>query len=263
MAPSRQAFYVCKPDAILFRSSYSSRETRRNPGAEKPMIKATIFDMDGLLIDSEPLWRRAEKSALRRVGIELTDRMCHETLGLRTDEVVSHWYDKFPWSGSSHEQVELELLATVGELISAEGRLLGGVLATLTLLRDAGLRLGIASSSPAPLIETVVETLGVRHYFTVMSSAADEKRGKPDPAVYLSAARQLRVSPVNCVAFEDSMAGVQSAKSAGMSVIAIPAERNFYEPDCRLADRKLRSLLDFSIEMLCELTGQENAGGEA
>ena len=263
MAPSRQAFYVCKPDAILFRSSYSSRETRRNPGAEKPMIKATIFDMDGLLIDSEPLWRRAEKSALRRVGIELTDRMCHETLGLRTDEVVSHWYDKFPWSGSSHEQVELELLATVGELISAEGRLLGGVLATLTLLRDAGPTARDSLVLASALDRDRSRDVGCAALFYRHEFCRRRETGQAGSGSLPISCAQLRVSPVNCVAFEDSMAGVQSAKSAGMSVIAIPAERNFYEPDCRLADRKLRSLLDFSIEMLCELTGQENAGGEA
>lgn len=223
------------------------------------MIKAAIFDMDGLLIDSEPLWRQAEKSTLQRVGIELTGQMCHETLGLRTDEAVSHWYGKFPWTGSTQQDVELQLLATVRELITARGRPLNGVLATLNILRDAGLQLGLASSSPPHLIETVVGKLGVRDYFSVMSSAVDEDRGKPDPAVYLSAAKKLGVNPINCLAFEDSVTGVRSAKSAGMSVVAVPAKHQFYEPEFELADIKLRSLVDFSLDMISELREPRSA----
>ena len=92
------------------------------------MIKAVIFDMDGMLIDSEPLWRRAEKSTLQGVGIQLTDQMCHEKhLGCELDEVISHWYGKFPWSRPDPEQIESRLLAAVGALMGAEGRLLDGV----------------------------------------------------------------------------------------------------------------------------------------
>ncbi len=213
-------------------------------------MKAAVFDMDGLLIDSEPLWRQAEKSTFREVGIELTDQMCHQTLGLRADEVVAHWYGKFPWTGVTLEEVEIRLVSSVQRLISAQGQPLKGVCTTLSVLRKAGFKLGLASSSPHVLIETVVGKLDVRDYFAVMCSAVDEDRGKPDPAVYLKAAEKLGVDPTNCIAFEDSVSGVRSAKSAGMSVIAVPAENQYCEREFEMADIKLRSLAEFSIEML-------------
>jgi sugar-phosphatase len=223
------------------------------------MMKAAIFDMDGLLIDSEPLWRQAEKSTFQQIGIELTDQMCHETLGLRPDEAVSHWYGKFPWTGPGREEIERQLLATVRELVIARGRPLDGVLATLSMLGDAGLKLGLASSSPPTLIETVIDKLGIRDYFSVMRSAVDEVRGKPDPAVYLSAAKMLGVDSANCLAFEDSLRGVRSAKSAGMSVIAVPSEQQFYQAEFELADMTLRSLTDFSLDMVIQLSEPEGA----
>ena len=216
-------------------------------------MKAAVFDMDGLLIDSEPLWRQAEKSTFREVGIELTDQMCHETLGLRADEVVAHWYGKFPWTGVTLEEVEIRLVSSVQRLISAHGQPLKGVCTTLSVLSEAGFKLGLASSSPHVLIETVVGKLDVRDYFAVMCSAVDEDRGKPDPAVYLKAAEKLGVDPTNCIAFEDSVSGVRSAKSAGMSVIAVPAENQYCEREFEMADIKLRSLAEFSIEMLGKL----------
>ena len=215
-------------------------------------MKAAVFVMDGLLIDSEPLWRQAEKSTFREVGIELTDQMCHETLGLRADEVVAHWYGKFPWSGATLEEVEIRLVSSVQRLISAQGQPLKGV-PTLSVLRKAGFKLGLASSSPHVLIETVVGKLDVRDYFAVMCSAVDEDHGKPDPAVYLKTAEKLGVDPTNCIAFEDSVSGVRSAKSAGMSVIAVPAENQYCEREFEMADIKLRSLAEFSIEMLGKL----------
>ncbi len=216
-------------------------------------MKAAVFDMDGLLIDSEPLWRQAEKSTFREVGIELTDQMCHQTLGLRADEVVAHWYGKFPWTGATLEEVEIRLVSSVQRLISAHGQPLKGVCTILSVLSEAGFKLGLASSSPHVLIETVVGKLDVRDYFAVMCSAVDEDRGKPDPAVYLKAAEKLGVDPTNCIAFEDSVSGVRSAKSAGMSVIAVPAENQYCEREFEMADIKLRSLAEFSIEMLGKL----------
>ena len=214
------------------------------------MIEAAIFDMDGILIDSEPLWREAESLAFRRVGIELTGAMSHETLGLRPDEAVSHWYARFPWSGPSLEEVEQELVDAVRARIADRGRPLDGALSILDMLRAAGLRLALASSSPPLLIDTVIGKLGVRDYFSVVSSASDEARGKPHPAVYLTAARLLGVEPARCLAFEDSVPGVRSARAAGMSVVAVPAAEHFDEPDFGLADFKLRSLADFSLDMV-------------
>lgn len=215
-------------------------------------MKVAIFDMDGLLIDSEPLWRQAERRVFRTVGVDLTDAMCHETQGLRSDEVVAYWYRRFPWTGKSRERVGAELIEAVIRLIVDAGEALPGVYDALSALRVSGLRLGLASSSPPRLIEAVVRKLGIEHCFAAMCSAVDHERGKPDPAVYLAAASRLEVAPAECVAFEDSVPGVRSAKAAGMRVVAVPAPSQYADPAFDIADWKLHSLADFSPALLRE-----------
>jgi HAD superfamily hydrolase (TIGR01509 family) len=214
-------------------------------------VHAAIFDMDGLLIDSEPLWRRAEKQVFGTVGMTLTEAMCEETMGLRTDAVIQHWQQRFPWSGKRPETVEQELVATVHHhLITTHGEALAGVYETLTLFREARIPLGLASSSASCLIETTVEKLGIRDYFYALCSATDEVHGKPDPAVYLTTAKRLGVPPTECVAFEDSFSGLCSAQAAGMIVVAVPAAAHHDDPRFDCADIKLRSLTEFSLELL-------------
>jgi sugar-phosphatase len=218
-------------------------------------MKAAIFDMDGLLIDSEPLWRRAEKQVFGTVGIELTEKMCVETMGLRTDEVVAYWYQRFPWQGKRLEMIEREIVATVQHLVSTEGKSLEGVHETLMTLKGEGLRLGLASSSPYCLIDVVVGKLGIRDFFQAMCSATEEKRGKPDPAVYLTTAKQLRVKPEECIAFEDSFSGICSAQSAGMLVVAVPSSEQHDDPRFDRADIKIKALSEFSLDLVSNRRG--------
>ena len=213
-------------------------------------MQAAIFDMDGVLVDSEPLWRQAEKQVFGTLGVTLTEAMCAETMGLRTDAVIQHWHQQFPWSGKSPETVERELVATVQLLITTQGEALAGVYETLTIFRDAGFPLGLASSSASCLIEATVQKLGIRDHFSVLCSAIDEVRGKPDPAVYLTTAKRLGVSPAECIAFEDSFAGLSSAQAAGMTVVAVPAAAHYDDPRFERADMKLRSLTEFSLALL-------------
>jgi mannitol-1-/sugar-/sorbitol-6-/2-deoxyglucose-6-phosphatase len=112
--------------------------------------------------------------------------------------------------------------------------------------RALGVPLAVASSSPASMIAAVLDHLAIASYFTLHCSAADEEHGKPHPAVYLNTARQLGVAPARCVAFEDSVPGVQSAHAAGMTVIAVPDPHHFQRPEFGLARQKLRSLAEFS-----------------
>ncbi len=205
---------------------------------------AFIFDMDGLLIDSEPLWRRAEISVLATVGVQLTDEMCKETMGSRLDEMVAYWYARFPWTGKSQPEIAREILTRVTTLIMAEGEAMPGVQEILDRLLAQGMPLGLASSSPPELIEAVLTRLKIQSAFSVVCSAVDEALGKPDPGVYLTAARQLGVDPVLCVALEDSLAGVASAAGAGMMVVAVSPERGKNRfPQAFLEVRSLLELL--------------------
>jgi sugar-phosphatase len=215
-------------------------------------MRAVIFDMDGLIIDSEPLWRLAERAAFARVGLELSDNDCRRTTGLRSDEVVGYWFDRRPWSGIGPEDVVRDLESRVAELISTQGRALPGVHRAIDLLQGAGLRLALASSSSHELIRVVLVALGLENTFEVACSAADEAKGKPDPAVYRTTVRRLGVEPAEVVAIEDSAAGVQAARAAGLRVIAVPAPADFDDPRFDIADLKLRSLEEFELRLIAK-----------
>lgn len=186
------------------------------------MTRAAIFDMDGLLIDSEPLWRRAEIEAFARVGLRLTDADCRETMGYRLDEVVAMWYARHPWDGRSPAEVESDILDLVKQGISADGRALPGVHRAVDICRQRGFRPVVASSSPRTLIEAVVEKLELEYSFEALFSAENEPYGKPHPAVFLTAADHLGAAPDHCVVFEDSIHGMIAALAAKMRVIAVP-----------------------------------------
>ena len=205
-------------------------------------FKAAIFDMDGLLIDSEILWQKAEMSVFSTVGLILDHNDCRQTTGMRIDRVVEYWYEKIPWDGKSLNTVTIEIVDEVKKLILMEGKPLPGALETINLCKNLHLSLGLASSSPYDLIEVVLDTLGLSTSFAVICSAEGEKNGKPDPAVYLSTARKLNVQPEDCCALEDSVNGLKSAKNAGMFCIAVPHPAEFSRPEFDSADCKLHSL---------------------
>lgn len=210
------------------------------------MFQAAIFDMDGLLIDSEPLWHKAEIEVFATVGLCLTPEQCRETTGVRIDEVVRLRHRQQPWYNKSVEQVAREIMEEVQRLAVTEGQALPGVYAVLEEFATGGVPMAVASSSPLPMIVAIMEHLGINHYFKTLCSAADEIHGKPHPAVYLNAARQLDVAAERCLAFEDSIPGVQSAHNAGMTVIAVPDAHHFARPEFDVAVRKLHTLAAFS-----------------
>ena len=213
-------------------------------------MSAAIFDMDGLLIDSEPLWQDAEIAVFGELGVPLTRSMCRETMGVRVDHVVRHWYERYPWRGSSLDDVEARIVSAVGELILERGAPMPGVEETIEELSSAGYRLAVASSSSMRLIRLALDKLAIIDCFEVLHSAESESQGKPHPAVYSSAMACLDVEPGQCIAFEDSVAGVRSANSAGAWVIAVPDASERANPGFALADAVLESLTDFSLDLV-------------
>lgn len=214
------------------------------------MIEAIIFDMDGLLIDSEPIWQEAEILVLNKVGVPLTKEMTTQTMGLRTDEVIEYWHRKYPWDTPSQQNVCKELDDTVVELIKSKGVAKEGVREAISVCKEAGLPIAIASSSSTILIKTVVNKLGISGEIDVIHSAHDESYGKPHPAVYISTAKDLQVHPNHCLTFEDSANGVLSAKAAKMKCIAIPEPEARNDKRFGIADIILHSLKEFTPLML-------------
>jgi sugar-phosphatase len=211
-------------------------------------MKAAIFDMDGLLIDSEPLWQEAEIRVFTSVGVPLTRELCRETVGVRLDEVVRHWYEHYPWGGESLESVEARILEEVSRLIVNRGEPMPGVNEAIDRLGAAKYELAVASSSPMQLIQVALETFGLIDNFSVLHSAEMEGEGKPHPAVYLSTMSRLGVEPRDCIAFEDTVIGVRAAKSAGAWVIAVPDPADIANPALADADVVLSSLTKFSMD---------------
>ena len=209
------------------------------------MINGVIMDMDGLLIDSEPFWRKAEIAAFQKLDCTLTDQMLGETMGMRNDEVVKYWINHFDVVDPNFGQLEIDILTSVQEQVERNGQLLPGVIDTLEFFKSQQIPIALASSSPMGIIQSVVDTLDIEKYFKVMCSAEFEEFGKPHPAVFLSASNYLRIAPEECLVFEDSVNGVIAAKAAKMKCIAIPAPKDFTDQRYAIADNRFKSLCDF------------------
>ncbi|MFC5411029.1 hexitol phosphatase HxpB [Larkinella bovis] len=220
------------------------------------MIQAAIFDMDGLLVDSEPYWREVEIEVFRTVGLEMDDEMCKRTTGLPTDAVVRYWYERHPWHNRSLEEVDAEIIQGAYDRIGRHAGPMPGVPAILELFRQQNIPMAIASASPMHLIEAVIDRLDIRSYFSIWHSATLEKRNKPHPDVYLGTARKLGVDPRHCLAFEDSGNGLKSAHAAEMLAVAVPADYEFNDPKFDIATLKIPSLAAFQREQLAELQNQ-------
>lgn len=208
-------------------------------------IKGVIFDMDGLLIDSEPLWRKAICTIYHNLGYTMTEEMAASTMGMRSDEVAKYWLNYFNDSENSYKDVELNTLSLVQELIEKEGEIMPFVIETLDFFKNEQIPIAIASSSPLGIIQSVVDKLKIERYFKVMCSAEFEEYGKPHPSVFISTANYLRVAPTDCLVFEDSITGVIAAKAAKMKCIAVPSKQDYDNPKFVLADIKIGSLKEF------------------
>lgn len=218
-------------------------------GAVPAALGAVVFDMDGILIDTEPVWRRVETEVFARLGVELSDADCRETMGVRIDEAVQFWYRRDPWPGSPPAEVAHRIVAGVIDHVRAHGAPMEGALAAVATVRAAGLLCAVASSSPPQLIAAVLEKLGLLDAVDVTRSAAREARGKPAPDVYLSTARALGLPPEGCLAIEDSVNGLISARAAGMPCVVIPDALTADDPRLGQATLRLSSLND--LDALC------------
>ncbi len=198
--------------------------------------------MDGLIINSEPLWREAEKITFKTVGLTFNDDMCRETMGMRLAEVVEYWHNKLGWKNKTLIEVESELLATVTTLIIEKGEAMSGVYQSLDYFKQKGYKLALASSSAMSLIKTVLEKLKITHYFDVINSAEFLDFGKPHPMIFIKTAGELNVKPINCLVIEDSFHGLIAAKAALMKTIAVPDLENLDNPNYNIADYKLTNL---------------------
>ncbi|QYJ79179.1 hexitol phosphatase HxpB [Shewanella acanthi] len=187
-------------------------------------IQAVIFDMDGVLIDSEPVWQRVEYEVLAALGVPVTLELIRQTTGLRIDQCVDYWYHKSPWTDYDNAKVSREIVERVAAEILSTGEAMEGVKEAIEYCKSKGLKIGLATSSPRLLIDAVLTKLEVKREFMAIESAELLIYGKPHPEVYLNCAAALGVDPRYCLAIEDSFNGLVAARAANMQTLAIPAE---------------------------------------
>ena len=208
-------------------------------------LKAAIFDMDGLLIDSEPLWQEAGSETLQEFGINLTTEQYHSSTGLRTEEWIEHWFHYFNLP-MQHAPAAVEtIIQKAIAKIDAKGSAFSGADSIIPFIRSFGLKVGLATSSPLSLVEVVLKKLQLENSFDAITSAEKLPFGKPHPEVYLNCAGALGAAGMECIAFEDSFNGMIAAKAARMKCVIIPAAADYDHPKWSAADLKLQSLTAF------------------
>ena len=213
------------------------------------MIEAVVFDLDGVLVDSEQLWAAVREQLVLEHDLPYPAGATRAMMGMSSLE----------WSRYMHEELHIPfepaaISAAVVERLAARYRehlpLLPCATETVATLSER-LRLGLASSSNREIIELVLELAGIGDFFEVTVSSEEVSRGKPAPDVYLEAARRLGLAPERCAAVEDSTNGLRSAAAAGMTVVAVPNPH--FPPEDRaleLAAVTVASLCDLRPELL-------------
>ncbi len=210
------------------------------------MSGAVIFDMDGLLLDSEDFWQQAEYEQFNALGVPLTPADTAKTLGWRCDYVVQYWYDQAPWTDITQAEVADLIINRVINLIIERGRLLPGAREAILLAKSLGLPVALATSSNHRMMLATLKHFDLLSLFDATCSAEFLPLAKPHPQVYLNAALALGVEPSHCVALEDSVTGVIAAKAARMRCIAVPDAQHLTDPRYAIADCILPNLLQLT-----------------
>lgn len=187
-------------------------------------IHAIIFDMDGVLVHSMSLWKEAVQEVVTSLGSQFTEELWDEVRGRRLDEIIIRWHQVYPWNDDNDtDEVIGRVLKRASQLVQERGTLRDGAHELLDYCkRERQLPLALASSAYFQFIQSVLKAFDLEQYFSVVHSAEYESLGKPHPGVYLSTAEKLDVAPEQCLVFEDSVAGVISAKAAKMYCVAVP-----------------------------------------
>lgn len=217
------------------------------------MIEAVIFDMDGLLIDSEPFWRQSEMAVFADNGIYLTEDDCRKTTGMRIDEAVQDWDNIYTEIALDVDGIVNSIMKKMIDAITKYGDAMPGVFQCIDLFHSLNIPMALASASNFDLINVVVDRLNLKEHLKVIESAENMAYGKPHPEIFIETAKKLGVNPENCLVFEDSLYGVIAGKAARMKVVAVPEIKNFTKREFSVADFKIVSLEWFNASILDEL----------
>jgi len=216
-------------------------------------VNTVIFDMDGLLIDSEPYWQIAGMETLKEYNVTLAPAQYHHTTGLRTPEWLDYWFGYYDIPKDNIQQAVQALHENVFEKIRVNAEALPGVEHIFQFFKQRGFRIGLATSSPLSLVDIVTKKLNIGHYLDTATSAEHLPFGKPHPQVYMDCAAALGAHPLECLCFEDSFNGMIAAKAARMRCVVIPVADQHALPKWGAADLKLHSLEEFNDMQLKDI----------
>jgi HAD superfamily hydrolase (TIGR01509 family) len=208
-------------------------------------LNTVIFDIDGLLVDSEPLWNEAASEVFKQYGVTLTEEQYKTTTGLRTKEFVQWWFSYYNLGTEEHAIAEKKIVQSVLHKIEHKGKIMPGVQYIFEFFAKKGFKTGLATSSPPALIDLVVGMTGIKKYLHATASAEGLAYGKPHPQVYLDCAGLLKSNPVECICFEDSFNGMIAVKAARMKCVIVPNASQAKNERWGAADLKLSSLQNF------------------
>ena len=208
------------------------------------MIKAVIFDMDGTLIDSQPIWYQVSTDFFQKNGFPVTMDDMIKLTGSPVAKLVDYVLQAYGQKDKERAQLITGLMDyAVSEILAAKP-LLPNVKDVLAQLKQQGIKMAVASASPRNMLQGIVDSCDIAEYFDYLASAEELDYNKPHPAVYLHAAQQLGVNPTECLAVEDSVLGMISGKAATMKTVVIPAQAEWDDPRWTLADFKLTNIAE-------------------
>jgi len=214
------------------------------------MIQAFIFDMDGVIIDSEPLHFEVDIQVMKDFGASITQEQLEKYVGMTNPEMWKLIREEYQLQRTVSEIIDYQLSNKIKILTAREMEPIDGIRELLADLKASGIPVGIASSSPPVFIKAVLDKFGLLDAFNCIVSGEEVERGKPAPDVYLKAAELLGVEPASCMVLEDARHGIAAAKAAGMQCIGF-VNPNSGNQDLSAADYVVRSIAE--VGAICQL----------
>jgi len=183
------------------------------------MLEAVIFDMDGVLIDSEPFHLVVNEKIFKALGINLSEDEYHSFIGTTHKDMWTTIKNRYNLTQGVPELVNMQVSGNINYIKNEEIEEINGITNLLSRIAHENIKIGIASSSPTEVIELVTNKLGIRDYFSSIVGGEEIKKGKPAPDIFLKAAKRLNAKPSDCIVIEDSKNGVLAAKTAGIKCV--------------------------------------------
>lgn len=217
------------------------------------MLKLVIWDMDGVVIDSEPIHNKISLAAYKKYGINLTDEEAMDLIGKSNKDIWSDFKEKYSLKETVEDLTKEELLQNIKYYNENHAEPIKGVVDLLKELKETGIKVALASSSPMSFINLILDKLQIKEYFGLVLSGENFTKSKPDPQLFLAALDYFKVKPEEAVIIEDSNKGVIAAKRANINCVGFINE-NSGNQDLSLADvqvEDLHSLCLKDLEDIC------------